>query len=207
MEISHLALFVATSLLLILTPGPDLMLVMSRSIAKGQRAGLATAAGVSTGLLGHTLLAALGLGAVLQSSILLFTALKLIGAAYLIYLGWHSLRAPHASLTTHLQKPVSARQLFLQGAIANVSNPKIAIFYFAFLPQFVAPDSAHPTLAMLLLGLIFAVLTLLIKSPIAMGAARLSAWLRDNPRVETWMNRASGVVLLGLGARLAFEKR
>ncbi len=207
MESPQLILFAVTSLILIATPGPDMILVMSRSIALGQKAGISTAAGVSTGLLGHTLLAVLGLGAVLQASQALFTTLKFAGAAYLLYLGVKSFGAPPAAVEVSDTRRISYRELFLQGAISNLSNPKIAIFYFAFLPQFVPAESSRPTLTLLTLGVAFAILTFFVKGPVAFFAGRLSGWLRRNPPIQSWLNRISGGVLLGLGVRLAFERR
>lgn len=200
-------LFIAASLVLIVTPGQDMILVMSRSIAHGAAAGVATAAGVSVGLIGHSLLAALGLGAVLRTSEWLFVVLKLTGAAYLVYLGVQLLRTrqQHLSLPTGAPRPLA--RLFFDGALSNVSNPKIAIFYFAFLPQFVAPGASHPTLAVLMLGLLFAALTFIVKGPVGLAAGRLSGWLRRRPEALTWLYRASGAVLIGLGIKLAFERR
>lgn len=167
MESSQLILFIVTSLVLIAIPGPDMILVMSRSIAIGQKAGMATAAGVSVGLLGHTLLATLGLGAILQASEWLFTILKLAGAAYLLYLGVRSFYAPLLTMQTVGTRKVPYRELFFQGAISNLSNPKIAIFYFAFLPQFVSAESSRPATMLLVLGVTFSVLTFLVKGPVA----------------------------------------
>lgn len=141
-----LTLFALTSLALIITPGQDMILVMSRSITQGATAGIVTAAGVSTGLLGHTLLAALGLGAILQASEWLFVALKLAGAAYLLYLGYGLLRTRDATLVLQEAAGISYARLFANGALSNLSNPKVAIFFFAFLPQFVHPGHAHPAL-------------------------------------------------------------
>lgn len=207
MDSTQLILFLFTSLILIATPGPDMLLVMSRSIAMGQKAGIFTAAGISTGLLGHTLLATLGLGAVLQASELLFTALKFVGAAYLIYLGVKAFRAPLSPLQVVESGNISYRQLFFQGALSNLSNPKIAIFYFAFLPQFVSPESSCSPAILSALGVLFAVLTFLVKGPVALFAGRLSGWLRKNSSVQSWLNRICGGVLIGLGIRLAFDTR
>src|SRR4249919_2290343 len=126
-------LFVVASLLLIVTPGQDMILVMSRSIAQGAGAGVATAAGVSVGLLGHTVLATLGLGAILRTSEWLFIALKLVGAAYLIWLGIGLLRTKRGDLAFGARANVTLPRLFFDGAFSNLSNPKIAVFYFAFL--------------------------------------------------------------------------
>ena len=200
-------LFVVASIVLIVTPGQDMILVMSRSIAQGSAAGVATAAGVSVGLVGHTLLATLGLGAILRTSEWLFVLLKLAGAAYLVYLGVQLLRTRSQQLTATVSAQRSLARLFADGALSNVSNPKIAIFYFAFLPQFVAPDAAHPTLAVFTLGLLFAALTFVVKGPVGLAAGRLSGWLRRRPDALKWLYRTSGVVLIGLGVKLAFERR
>ncbi len=205
-EVSWL-LFIVASLVLIVTPGQDMILVMSRSIAQGPAAGVATAAGVSVGLVGHTLLATLGLGAILRTSESLFLALKLVGAAYLIYLGIQLLRTRQHELAVSAGAPRSLTRLFVDGALSNVSNPKIAVFYFAFLPQFVSPGAAHPTLAVFVLGLLFAALTFLVKGPVGLGAGLLSGWLRTRPKVLAWIYRSSGAVLVGLGLRLALERR
>ena len=200
-------LFLIASIAVILTPGQDMILVMSRSLSQGSTAGITTALGVSTGLMGHTLLAALGLGAVLQASELLFTALKLIGAAYLIYLGVRMLATRNRQFIMSNRSTASRQRLFLEGAFSNLSNPKIALFYFAFLPQFVPTTAEQPTLSLLVLGIGFALLTFLIKGPIGLFAGTLSQWIRAHPQVLTGLHRISGVVLIGLGLRLAFEGR
>jgi threonine/homoserine/homoserine lactone efflux protein len=200
-------LFVVASLVLIITPGQDMILVMSRSIAQGAAAGVATAAGVSVGLVGHTILATLGLGAILRTSEWLFLALKLVGAAYLLYLGLQLLRTRSHELAVASGAPRSLMRLFFDGALSNVSNPKIAVFYFAFLPQFVLPGASHPTLSVFVLGLLFAGLTFLVKGPVGMGAGLLSGWLRRHPSALTYLYRTSGAVLVGLGIKLAFERQ
>lgn len=200
-------LFVAASLVLIATPGQDMVLVMSRSIAQGPAAGVVTAAGVSVGLVGHTVLATLGLGALLRASEWLFLALKLAGAAYLVYIGVQLLRTRSHELAVSGGRPRSLRRLFADGALSNLSNPKIAVFYFAFLPQFVRPGAAHPTLSIFVLGLAFAGLTFLVKGPVGLGAGVLSGWLRARPRALVALYRSSGLVLVGLGVRLALERR
>jgi threonine/homoserine/homoserine lactone efflux protein len=200
-------MFVVASLVLIATPGQDMILVMSRSVAQGAAAGVVTAGGVSVGLVGHTVLATLGLGAILRASEWLFIALKLAGAAYLIYLGIGLLRTPRSSLTIGAEAARTLRRLFVDGAVSNLSNPKIAIFYFAFLPQFVSPSAQQPTLTVLALGLAFAGLTFLVKAPVGVFAGSLSAWLRTRPGVLVWVYRSSGAILVGLGLRLALERR
>lgn len=206
MEISWL-LFLAASVVLIATPGQDLMLVMSRSVTQGQAAGVVTALGVSAGLLVHTVLAALGLGIVLKTSEWLFFAMKIVGAAYLVYLGIQAFRSAGSKLALAGAESRSLRRLFLDGAVCNIANPKIAIFYLAFLPQFVSTESTTPTASLLVLGLAFAGLTFLIKGPLAVFAGRLSQWFQFNPAALAWLYRSSGVVLMGLGIRLVLERR
>jgi threonine/homoserine/homoserine lactone efflux protein len=200
-------LFVVASLAVIITPGQDMMLVMSRSLTQGAAAGVATAAGVSVGLLGHTVLATVGLGAILQASEWLFIALKFAGAAYLVYLGVTLIRAKGADLEAGSGAQRSLGRLFLDGALSNLSNAKIVVFYLAFLPQFVPASAQQPTLSVFALGVAFAVLTFLIKGPVGIFAGALSGWLRSRPGVLTWVYRSSGAILIGLGVRLAFERR
>jgi threonine/homoserine/homoserine lactone efflux protein len=180
---------------------------MSRSVAQGAAAGVVTAAGVSVGLVGHTVLATLGLGAVLRTSEWLFLALKLVGAGYLLYLGIALLLTKRGDLALGSGARRSLGRLFLDGALSNLANPKIAIFYFAFLPQFVSPSAGHPTLSIFALGIAFAALTFLVKGPVGIFAGVLSGWLRARANVLTWVYRTSGAVLVGLGLRLALERR
>lgn len=206
MDISWL-LFLAASIALIATPGQDLLLVMSRSVTQGGAGGLATALGISTGLLVHTVLVALGLGVILQTSEWLYYAVKIAGAAYLVYLGIRAILTANDSLALSRGEARSLPRLFLDGALCNIANPKVAVFFLAFLPQFVSADSAHPTAALLVLGLALAGLTFAIKGLIALFAGRLSGWLRRRPAVLSWMHRTSGTVLIALGLKLALERR
>ena len=200
-------LFLLASLAVIVTPGQDMILVMSRAITQGTRAGLATAAGVSVGLVGHTMLATLGLGALLRTSEWLFTAIKLAGAAYLLYLGLQLLRTRNGELSAQSSVAQSTLRLFVTGAVSNISNPKIAVFYFAFLPQFVLNGAREPALTIFILGLVFAVLTFLVKGPVALFAGRLSSWFQARPKALLWLYRCSGLVMAGLAVRLAFSRQ
>jgi threonine/homoserine/homoserine lactone efflux protein len=204
---AHWLLFFVASIVVIATPGQDMLLVMSKALSHGTRAGVTTAAGVSVGLLGHTLLATLGLGALLRTSEWLFLALKFVGAAYLLYLGVQLLLTRSAQLAASVSEQQSPGRLFFTGAVSNISNPKIAVFFFAFLPQFVAPGAAHPTLTVFTLGALFAALTFLIKGPVAVFSGRLSTWFQARPRALLWLYRTSGVVMIGLAVRLALSRR
>ncbi len=206
MEIVTLV-FLLTSTVIILTPGQDMILVMSRSIAQGQKAGVMTAFGVSVGLIGHTLLATLGLGALLLSSEFLFSIIKFIGAGYLIYIGYQLLRSKDHRINMKNLPKVSYKKMFIQGALSNIMNPKVAIFYFSYLPQFVIPNSGNETIQLFILGVTFATLTFALKAPIGFISGLLSFWIKTRPIILKYIHRTSGIILIGLGLRLAFEER
>lgn len=204
---TQIILFMITSLVLIITPGQDMILVMSRSIAQGSKAGIITAAGVCTGLLGHTILAGLGLGALLQASKTLFTIIKIIGASYLFYIGIRYIITKQKAAEFKQLNTTSYRKLYIQGAFSNISNPKIAIFFLAFLPQFIQKETSNFTLMLLVLGLIFTLLTFIVKGIIGITTGTLSNYLQSKPAIHTWITRFSGLVLIALSLKLAFEKK
>jgi threonine/homoserine/homoserine lactone efflux protein len=206
MEIVTLV-FLLTSVVIILTPGQDMILVMSRSITQGQKAGIMTAFGVSVGLLGHTLLATLGLGALLLASEFLFNIIKFIGAGYLIYIGYQLLKSKEHTIDIKNLQKVSYKKMFMQGALSNIMNPKIVIFYFSYLPQFVIPNSGNEAMQLFILGFTFAILTFIIKAPIGYISGLLSFWIKTRPMILRYIHRTSGIILIGLGLKLALEKR
>ena len=199
--------FLLTSAVVILTPGQDMILVMSRSIAQGQKAGITTALGVSVGLLGHTLLATLGLGALLLASEFLFSIVKFIGAGYLIYIGYQLLRSKDPTIAMKDLPKVSYKKMFIQGALSNIMNPKVAIFYFSYLPQFVIQNNGNETMQLFILGFTFATLTFLIKAPIGFISGLLSFWIKTRPIILHYIHRTSGLILIGLGLKLALAER
>ncbi|NOX15841.1 MAG: LysE family translocator [Epsilonproteobacteria bacterium] len=199
--------FIITSTVLIITPGQDMILVMSRSISQGRRAGIVTALGVSVGLLGHTILATFGLGALLLASKSLFTFVKIIGALYLFYLGINLLRSDHSKLSMDRLPEISYKKMFFQGILSNITNPKIAIFFFSYLPQFVVMDGTKTALQLFILGVTFAIVTFCIKAPIGYISGSLSSWIKAKPNFLSRLYKGSGIIFLGLGIKLAFEKR
>ena len=203
-----LELYVVASLALIATPGQDMIYVITRSLAQGRLAGLCSAVGVCIGILVHTALAALGVGAILQASATLFLALKLAGAAYLVYLGARMLltRADASALEAARER-LSPAALVWQGILSNVTNPKIVLFFFAFLPQFVDAASTHPTRDLVFLGVLYAALALPVKGGVALAAGSLAQRIHKTPGVLAWEHRAGGAVLVTLGARLALSER
>jgi threonine/homoserine/homoserine lactone efflux protein len=203
-----LELYVVASLALIATPGQDMIYVITRSLAQGRVAGLCSAVGVCVGILVHTAFAALGVGAILHASETLFVGLKLAGAAYLVYLGLRMVfTRGDASLLTAPSSRLSSAGLVWQGVLSNVTNPKIALFFFAFLPQFVDPASAHPTRDLVFLGVLYAALALPVKGAVALAAGSLAERILRSPGALPWIHRAGGTVLVALGARLAASER
>jgi threonine/homoserine/homoserine lactone efflux protein len=208
METPALGLYVIASLALIATPGQDMLYVITRSLAQGRFAGVCSAVGVCLGILVHTALAALGVGAILQASEALFVALKFAGAGYLVYLGLKlALSRAAAREFGAAGARLSPFALVWQGVPSNVTNPKIVLFFLAFLPQFVDPASAHPTRDLVFLGVLYAVLALPIKTAVGLAAGSLSQRIFERPGAITWMNRFSGTVLVALGLRLAAAER
>jgi threonine/homoserine/homoserine lactone efflux protein len=179
LEPSALGLFVVASVLLILAPGPDIIFLVSQSVTMGPRAGFLTALGLACGNLVHTLLAALGISVIFRASPVAFQGLKVAGVAYLLYLAWKALRAkapasvdPTAGAQPSLQRPAAG--LFLKGVLMNVLNPKVALFFLAFLPQFVTPESGSVWAQMLLYGVIFTLLVVLIFGAIGLLAGHVT---------------------------------
>ncbi len=205
--ISQLSLFSAASLVLIFTPGPDILYVMTRGVAQGRGAAFAAASGFSLGNIVHTLAATAGLSAILASSATAFGLVKLAGGLYLIYLGIRLFRAGETPLgkeTDQSTKRMGA--IFRQSIIANVLNPKVAIFFLAFFPQFIRPENGSPQLQMLLLGMTFIVLTFFGFNIVGWFAGSLGEWLKRRPSVGRWIHRLAGTVLVGLGLKLAWPE-
>ncbi|MCB0529011.1 MAG: LysE family translocator [Saprospiraceae bacterium] len=196
-------------ILLNITPGADTMYILGRSIANGKKAGVLSALGISTGSLVHTTFAALGLSVILAESQAAFNAVKYAGAVYLIYLGIKALLSNNANNLEPDPRavPVDNRRIFLSGVLTNVLNPKVAIFYLAFLPQFIDPHYPHHFFSFLLLGITFTTTGTIWCMILAVFAARLSQKIRDNYRIKTWLDRVTGLVFIALGIKLALSKR
>src|ERR1700736_6326296 len=202
--IHDFGLFLAAGILLNLTPGPDTAYILGRSIAQGREAGIASALGICVGSIFHTCAAALGLSAILATSALAFGAIKLLGGAYLIFLGIKMIldRRKQVSLPVNFRRRTTAAA-FRQGVLTNVLNPKVALFFLAFLPQFIDPASNIKVAAFLALGLTFVTTGTIWCLALAWSAATFSKRLRQNQTLGQWLNRAVGSLLVFLGARLA----
>ena len=202
--IHEIWLFILSGVLLNITPGPDSVYVIGRSMQMGWRGGAAAALGISCGCFVHVAAAAIGLSALLMASSTAFSILKLVGAAYLVVTGLQMLWSRPA-LAAAIDEPVrsSLRRVFLQGVFTNALNPKVALFFLAFLPQFVAADAPHKPLAFLTLGLIFIFTGTLWCLVLAAFAAKAANRLRQSEGAIAWVNRALGGLFIYLGIRVA----
>ncbi|KFN20443.1 LysE family translocator [Aeromonas bestiarum] len=207
--IHDLALFIVSGLLLNMMPGPDSLLIMLRSGSQGWRAGSVAALGIGTGTMVHVLAAALGLSAVLSASTELFAVIKLMGALYLVYLGfsmfWQGTKAPSATNAAVALPGLSYGRIYRQGLLTNVLNPKVALFFLAFVPQFIAPDAPQKALAFILLGCIFNFNGMIWCHLLAFFTAYASRKVRLSTRLGAWLNRLMGGLFVGLGIKLATE--
>lgn len=199
--------FFGVAILLGLAPGPDNVFVLMQSALRGRRAGLWVVLGLCTGLVVHTLAVAVGLAAVFAASAGAFTALKTVGAVYLVWLAWGAFTAPVEHSTAGNPPALSGRAMFGRGVLMNLTNPKVVVFFLAFLPQFVEPDAGAVGLQLAWLGGLFIAATLLTFGAIAWFAATLGQWLRRSATAQRGLNRVAGVVFLGLAARLAMAER
>jgi threonine/homoserine/homoserine lactone efflux protein len=206
-DMTSFTLFFVASWALILTPGPDMLYVITRGIAQGRSAGVISALGVTVGILVHTLLAAFGLAVILQTSTLAFLTVKYAGAAYLIYLGVKALNATGSFVIQTERQPLRVGAIFWQGVISNVTSPKIALFFVAFLPQFVHRDYGNVPLQMLVLGLLFAFFGVLFLTVVGYSAGGIGRWLARKPRYIGTIRWLTGGALIGLGVRLASVER
>jgi threonine/homoserine/homoserine lactone efflux protein len=190
-------------------PGPDSLLVMTRSATQGWRAGCAAALGIGAGTFVHILAAALGLSAVLATSATAFTVVKLVGAAYILYMAYGMLKSKKGKgeASPAVVPPLPYRKIFAQGFLTNVLNPKVAVFFLAFVPQFISADAPDKALAFIFLGCIFNINGTLWCNALALFTASASERVRLNPTVSLWLNRATGGLFAWLGVKLALSQQ
>ena len=202
-----LTLFCTASVLLALAPGPDNIFVLTQSAIKGRLVGLVVTLGLCTGLLVHTTAVALGVAALFQASALAFNLLKYAGAAYLLYLAWGAFRAGASALLDKADQETSWLRFYLRGIVMNVTNPKVSIFFLAFLPQFTNPAKGSLPLQLIMLGGVFILATLLVFGGIAVLAGWLGQRLRQSERAQLLLNKTAGVIFAGLALKLATASR
>ena len=194
-----LPLFIIASAVLIVTPGPDLMYVLTRGISGGKQSGVVSAIGVTAGILVHTLAAALGLAVLLKTSAIGFLLVKTVGGVYLIYLGYQMVRSRGVVDLSGVGAGIDAKKCFLQGFLSNVLNPKVALFFVTFLPQFVSLESNNHSLYMAGLGLLFASMTVVFLMFLGLFAGQIGTWLQQKKQVASLINTGAGSALVFLG--------
>ena len=198
--------FLGASLLITASPGPDNLLVLSIGASRGRKLGMAFGLGCGMGCLSHTALAALGISALIAASPFAFTALKLLGGAYLIYLGWQALRSNgQIGIQTAVSAPASALQLFGKGLLANAINPKVVMFFLAFLPQFVVTERGDAPWQIAQLGIIFTMQAALLFALLGYSAGQVGRWLNRHASAGLWLDRVAGAVFVGLGIKLIID--
>lgn len=202
-----LLLFVAASAALAVAPGPDNIFVLTQSAIHGRRAGIFVTLGLCTGLLVHITAVAFGVAAIFKTSAVAFTVLKIVGAAYLLYLAWQAFRAGDTQIAVESDNPISTRALYTRGILMNVTNPKVAIFFLAFLPQFADPSRGAVSIQIVALGAVFMATAFVIFSGIAWAASRIGGWLKRSKRAQIGINRLAGSVFVLLACRLALSKQ
>ena len=206
-DTSQLVAFVIASAVLGITPGPDIIYVITRGAAQGARAGVAAAAGLTTGVIGHTAFTVIGLSAILATSAIAFTVIKIAGAAYLIYLG---IRMWRSSGVIDLSSDTDARSIgaiYRQTIAMNLLNPKVALFFLAFLPQFVNPSAGPVAPQFALLGLLFMIVAFIVMSTAGFAGAQIRRFLVRSTTAARWVQRAAGTILIALGISLAFQRQ
>ena len=194
--------FLAAAILITLSPGPDNMMVLGVGIAKGRVRGIAFGLGCALGCLNHTLLAVIGVSALIAASPTAFTALKIAGGLYLIWIGLQALRSRGGAQAAAGVPDESARTLFFKGLVANAINPKVVLFFLSFLPQFVVASRGDANWQIAWLGLIFTAQAALIFGLLGYFSGTIGQWLNRTPRAGMWLDRVAGLVFVGLGLRL-----
>ncbi|MCC4268748.1 LysE family translocator [Microbacterium schleiferi] len=201
--IENLVAFMLTSLVIIVIPGPSVLFVIGRAIALGRRAGVLSVVGNALGTVPAVIAVAFGVGAIVASSVVAFTVIKIAGALYLVYLGIQAIRHRHAHIPGIQQRPTRARRLLAEGFIVGLTNPKTIAFFVAVLPQFVDPTAGPVWLQLLLLGLVFEAIALASDSIWALAAGTARAWFARSPRRISTLSATGGVMMIGLGGALA----
>lgn len=200
---AQLLAFLLTAVLITATPGPDNLLVLGMGMSRGRWQGIVFGLGCALGCLSHTLLAVVGVSALIAASPVAFTALRWLGGAYLIWLGIQALRSPGAGRVDATGAPAqSLWSLFFKGMLANAINPKVVLFFLSFLPQFVVPAQGNVALQLGLLGLLFTLQAAVLFGLLGYFAGAIGAWLQRRPRAGLWLDRIAGTVFVGLGVKM-----
>ena len=208
LSIEILIAFFSASLLLALVPGPDNIFVLTQSIFQGKKSGLVIMLGLCTGLIFHTLAVTFGVAVIFQTSAIAFTILKIVGAIYLLYLAWQIFNAPSEKIDNKNNSiSIDYKKLYYRGIIMNITNPKVSIFFLAFLPQFTNPALGTVSLQMLFLGALFIIATILIFGSIALLSSSLSKVFNKSEKSQKFLNKLASFVFLGLAIKLITTKQ
>jgi RhtB (resistance to homoserine/threonine) family protein len=207
--IENYLVFIVSGIILNITPGNDTIYILSRSIAQGRKAGVISVLGISTGALTHTIMASLGLSVILSKSILLFDVIKYIGVVYLVYIGIKTIVSKNNPFSnqTNIESLIDYKQIYKQGFLTNLFNPKVALFFLSFLPQFINPNINNTPVPFFILGVTFLTTGTIWCLFLAYASSSLSGILRENNNISTITHKLSGMIFIGLGLKLAFEKR
>jgi len=207
-ELSNLLIFIGASFILCLVPGPDNIYVLTQGMTKSKKAAIITTLGLTTGLIIHTSAAAFGISAIFQTSEMAFNIVKYIGALYLLYIAYQAFKYRNEPLDLSVQNSNSElKKLYIKGFIMNILNPKVSIFFLAFLPQFITPANGNVPLQMIILGLVFMAITIVVFSVIGIVGNMLSEKLLEKPSIVKYMNILTSFVLVSLGLKLALSSR
>jgi threonine/homoserine/homoserine lactone efflux protein len=199
--------FLVTSLIVVVSPGTGVLYTLAAGLSRGSRASIVAAFGCTLGIVPHMAAAVTGLAALLHTSALAFQTLKYLGVAYLLYMAWSTLKEQGALRVENEIAPRSARQVIISAILINILNPKLSIFFFAFLPQFISADEPYPLARMLEMSAIFMLITFVVFVGYGMFAASIRSHVISRPRVLTWMRRTFAAAFVGLGAKLALAER
>ncbi|RXK01225.1 threonine transporter RhtB [Arcobacter sp. CECT 8986] len=207
-ELSNLYMFIITSIILCLVPGPDNIFVLTQGMTKSKKAAIITTLGLTTGLIIHTSAAAFGISVIFKTSEIAFNIFKFLGAMYLLYLAYQAFKYRNKPLDLQVQNSTSElKKLYIRGFIMNILNPKVSIFFLAFLPQFITSENGNIPFQMIILGCIFMIITIIVFSLIGIISNILSSKLIEKPSIVKYMNILTSAVLVSLGLKLAFSSR
>ena len=207
LEFQTIVMFVTASTLLALAPGPDILFVLTQSMTKGSRSGIVIALGLCSGLVFHTTAVALGVAVIFQTSMLAFTILKCVGAGYLLYLAFMAFKDASRSKLDADKSPLSLKALYKRGIFMNITNPKVSIFFLAFLPQFTNPEHGNVTAQIFTLGALFMLCAFVVFTLISLLAGRVGNWFSKTKNGEKILNRAAGTIFAALAIKLALSSR
>ena len=207
LELHTMLLFIGASTLLALSPGPDILFVLTQAMVRGSRSGIVIALGLCSGLIFHTTAVALGVAVIFQTSALAFSLLKFIGAGYLLYLAFMAFRDATKSKLNMTQPPLSLSTLYKRGIVMNIANPKVSIFFLAFLPQFTNPALGNVTVQIFSLGALFMLSALVVFISVSLLAGRIGAWFMRTKNGEKILNRIAGTIFAALALKLALASR